>query len=157
MCLRRFTFSENGEPHGSGGSPSSEHSNVALASSAENPKEAVRLLVFAFGESSIDVRVGVHFGRVVVSRLGPAQHQHITATGDCVNVTSRLLEVAKNQGAALCCSESLFVAAGSPEIGLGPPQETAIRGRAQPLTVRFGAMRGDGRGESAFTASGSKG
>jgi adenylate cyclase len=107
------------------------------------------------------VRVGVHFGRVVVSRLGPAQHQHITATGDCVNVTSRLLEVAKIHGAALCCSESLFVAAGCPAIGLGPPQETAIRGRTQPLTVRFGETRSADPGSSATAgnsiASGSKG
>jgi adenylate cyclase len=110
---------------------------------------------------TIDVRVGVHFGRVVLSRLGPTQHQHITATGDCVNVTSRLLEVAKSHRAALCCSESLFVAAGCPEIGLGPPHETAIRGRTQPLTVRFGEIRGDEPGSSATArnpiASDSKG
>jgi adenylate cyclase len=35
----------------------------------------------------LSVRIGGHFGPAVVSRLGPAHHQHITATGDTVNVT----------------------------------------------------------------------
>ena len=41
------------------------------------------------------IRLGAHLGPVVVSRLGPETHQHITATGDTVNVASRLMEVAK--------------------------------------------------------------
>src|SRR5262249_8937971 len=57
-------------------------------------------------------RIGGHVGPAIVSRLGPVHHQHVTATGDTVNVASRLLEVAKQQGAAVVVSEALWGAAG---------------------------------------------
>jgi adenylate cyclase len=44
----------------------------------------------------LDFRIGAHFGPSVLSRLGSPTHQQITATGDTVNVASRLLEVAKS-------------------------------------------------------------
>jgi len=43
----------------------------------------------------------------VLSRLGAAEHQHVTATGDTVNVTSRLLEIAKQQRASVVVTEAL--------------------------------------------------
>jgi adenylate cyclase len=49
----------------------------------------------------VGVRVGAHHGPVVLSRLGSAAHEQITATGDSVNVASRLIEVGKQVGAAL--------------------------------------------------------
>ncbi|WP_245320311.1 CHASE2 domain-containing protein, partial [Bradyrhizobium lablabi] len=42
----------------------------------------------------IGFKIGAHFGPIVASRLGGRNHQHITATGDTVNVASRLMEVA---------------------------------------------------------------
>jgi len=87
-------------------------------------------------------RVGGHFGPVILSRLGAADHQHIAATGDTVNVASRLLEVSKQHNAPIAVSEDLFRAAGLPgtaaEHGLGEAMETDIRGRALPITVRLG-------------------
>ena len=56
-------------------------------------------------------KVGAHFGRVVASRLG-GSYQHVTATGDIVNVASRLMEVAARQGAALALSDDLLRKAG---------------------------------------------
>ena len=41
----------------------------------------------------LGMRISTHYGAVVLSRLGADTHQHITATGDIVNVASRLLEV----------------------------------------------------------------
>jgi adenylate cyclase len=88
----------------------------------------------------LDVRIGGHFGPVVVSRLGPAHHQHITATGDTVNVASRLLEVGKQQRCSVVVSEDLFFAAGqpasSPDATAPLSLEVAIRGRTQSLRVR---------------------
>ncbi|WP_204350415.1 adenylate/guanylate cyclase domain-containing protein, partial [Klebsiella pneumoniae] len=46
-------------------------------------------------------KVGAHFGMIVASRLGGRSYQHITASGDTVNVASRLMEVAARQGAEL--------------------------------------------------------
>ncbi|WP_454617329.1 CHASE2 domain-containing protein [Bradyrhizobium cenepequi] len=87
----------------------------------------------------IGFKVGAHFGPIVASRLG-GSYQHITATGDTVNVASRLMEVAAKQGAALALSDDLLQRAGPAsalsESGmLTGPSETLIRGRTRPLTV----------------------
>jgi adenylate cyclase len=89
----------------------------------------------------LSVRIGGHVGPVVVSRLGPAHHQHVTATGDTVNVASRLLEVAKQQGSSIVVSEDLYRAAKSPgSVGDTPMTasaiEVGIRGRTEPLRIR---------------------
>jgi adenylate cyclase len=88
----------------------------------------------------LSARIGGHFGPAVVSRLGPVHHQHITATGDTVNVTSRLLEVAKQQHCSVVVSEQLWAAAGPgasvPDGATGASLEVDIRGRAEPLRVR---------------------
>jgi len=44
--------------------------------------------------SRLGFKVGAHFGTIVASRLGGGSYHHITATGDTVNVASRLMEVA---------------------------------------------------------------
>ncbi len=88
----------------------------------------------------LGVRIGGHFGPAVLSRLGGAQHQHVTATGDTVNVTSRLLEVAKNHGSGFVVSEKLWGAAAASTRGsmsAGLPLDVEIRGRAKPLRVRL--------------------
>ena len=86
------------------------------------------------------VRIGGHFGSAVVSRLGSERQQHITATGDTVNVASRLLEVSKIQRCAIIVSEDLFSAAhGSGTLTGEEPDSLVvdIRGRAQPVGVRM--------------------
>lgn len=87
---------------------------------------------------AIGVRIGAHSGPVVVSRLGGARNQHITATGDTVNVASRLLEVAKAEGARIVLSGDLIAeAALAPEVlGFGPQKRITIRGRTEPLDLR---------------------
>jgi adenylate cyclase len=89
-------------------------------------------------------RFGSHFGPVILSRLGAADHQHIAATGDTVNVASRLMEVAKQRGAPIAVSEELCRAAGLPgntgAVELGEPVAIEIRGRAEPMSVRFGGL-----------------
>lgn len=85
-------------------------------------------------------KIGAHFGPIVASRLGGDSYQHITATGDSVNVASRLMEVAAKQGAALALSDDLLRRAG-PECALlefgvlTGPRETRIRGRSRALSI----------------------
>ncbi|MCB8837537.1 CHASE2 domain-containing protein [Aurantimonas sp. VKM B-3413] len=86
------------------------------------------------------VRLGAHFGPVVLSRLGHDSHQHIAATGDSVNVTSRLLEVAKLHDATIAASSEIVAAAaidGGCQGRPGDVREVAIRGRAEPMTVHL--------------------
>ncbi len=88
-------------------------------------------------EADLDVRVGAHYGPVVVSRLGAATHQHITATGDSVNVTSRLLDVAAREGVAFVASADLLAAAGADAArsGFRDLKTVEIRGRRETLAI----------------------
>jgi adenylate cyclase len=85
-------------------------------------------------------KVGAHFGPIIASRLGGGSYQHITATGDSVNVASRLMEVAAKQGVALALSDDLLRQAG-PECALlesgvlTGPQQAPIRGRSRAMSV----------------------
>ncbi|NNM75106.1 CHASE2 domain-containing protein [Enterovirga aerilata] len=90
--------------------------------------------------SRVGVRVGAHHGPVVLSRLGSAAQEQITATGDSVNVASRLMEVGKGLGAALVVSADLIRAAGSPPDFLAAVdgrRRVGIRGRVEPLEIAY--------------------
>jgi adenylate cyclase len=84
-------------------------------------------------------KIGAHFGPIVASRLGES-HQHITANGDTVNVASRLMEVAAQNGARLAMSDTLLDTAdflGDPDSTLRGPLRTQIRGRSGTVAVWF--------------------
>jgi adenylate cyclase len=88
----------------------------------------------------IGFKIGAHFGPIVASRLGGRNHQHITATGDTVNVSSRLMEVAARHDVRLAVSDTLRVEAERTGAwlktgGLEGPVEAQIRGRSGSLTV----------------------
>jgi adenylate cyclase len=90
----------------------------------------------------LDFRIGLHFGPVILSRLGSPTQQQITATGDTVNVASRLLEVAKQQHCRVVVTEDLFRAANATpaparaDAGYAP-LTVSIRGRASDLAIRM--------------------
>ncbi|WFU43987.1 adenylate/guanylate cyclase domain-containing protein [Bradyrhizobium sp. CB82] len=84
-------------------------------------------------------KIGAHFGPIVASRLG-GSHQHITATGDTVNVANRLMEVAAQHDAQLAFSDTLLDTAdfrGGPHGILTGPLQTPVRGRSGAVTVWF--------------------
>jgi adenylate cyclase len=90
----------------------------------------------------LDFRIGVHFGPAILSRLGSPTHQQITASGDTVNVASRLLEVAKQQHSRVVVSEDLFATARSSlgsanvDVEAYAPLTVPIRGRTGFMQVR---------------------
>jgi adenylate cyclase len=87
----------------------------------------------------LSVRIGGHCGPVMLSRLGAAEHQHIAATGDTVNVASRLLEIARQQAASVVVTETLWNAASASDrasIAAGEPVDVDVRGRAHGLRIR---------------------
>ncbi|MCS3928598.1 adenylate cyclase [Bradyrhizobium elkanii] len=84
-------------------------------------------------------KIGAHFGPIIASRLGES-HQHITATGDTVNVANRLMEVAAQNCARLALTDTLLDAAyfhGAPDGILSGPLLTQVRGRSGVVTVWF--------------------
>jgi adenylate cyclase len=99
-------------------------------------------------------KVGAHYGPIVASRLG-GSYQHITATGDTVNVASRLMEVAAKQGALLAFTDDLLRQAGPGgallQSGtLTGPRDTRIRGRSGTLSVWFWRNDSSGLDESGL-------
>lgn len=89
----------------------------------------------------LDFRIGLNYGPAILSRLGSPTQQQITATGDTVNVASRLLEVAKEQQRRVVVTEDLFQAA-LPTLAAGDaagyaPLTVPIRGRAHDLRIRM--------------------
>jgi adenylate cyclase len=88
----------------------------------------------------IGFKVGAHCGPIVASRLGTGSRQQISATGDTVNVASRLMEVAAARGVELALSADLMRAAGPDNVPshtgrLEGPQEAKIRGRSHSINV----------------------
>jgi adenylate cyclase len=98
--------------------------------------------------SRLGFKIGAHFGVIVASRLGGGSYHHITATGDTVNVASRLMEVAASHGAELALSDDLLHAAGSDcallKSGhLVGPETAQIRGRSGSLMIWLWRGAGD--------------
>lgn len=90
--------------------------------------------------SRIGFKIGAHFGTIVASRLGGGGRQQITATGDTVNIASRLMEVAARHRAEIAISNDLLHSAGRDsapfmEGRLDGPIETRLRGRAGSLAI----------------------
>lgn len=99
-------------------------------------------------------KLGAHFGPIIASRLGES-HQHITATGDTVNVASRLMEVAAQNCARLALTDTLLDAAdfhGALDGILTGPLLTQVRGRSAVVTVWFWRDK-DGPGQIATKAA----
>jgi adenylate cyclase len=88
----------------------------------------------------IGFKIGAHFGTIVASRLGAGNRQQITATGDTVNVASRLMEVAARHKAAVAVSNALLIAMKTGEEifkdgTLEGPIETVVRGRSGAVSI----------------------
>ena len=79
--------------------------------------------------------IGIHGGEVIVGDIGYRDHMVFTALGDAVNVAARLQDMTKSLACEAILSEEVRVTAGLARDGL-PQQEVAIRGRAEPMTVR---------------------
>jgi adenylate cyclase len=90
----------------------------------------------------IGFKIGTHCGEIVASRLGGESYQHITATGDTVNVASRLMAIAASHGAEVALSDEVLREAGSDcplrtSGSLIGPTEVNIRGRSGSLNIWF--------------------
>ena len=64
----------------------------------------------AAGDEPMRVGVGVHYGPVVIARVGGHKQIHLTATGDTVNVASRLEALTRTYNANIIVSEALVSA-----------------------------------------------
>lgn len=58
----------------------------------------------------LQIGIGLHYGPTLIARLGGARQHQLTATGDTVNVASRLQDLSKDLGAIIVASDTLIEA-----------------------------------------------
>lgn len=98
-----------------------------------------RQMRIAAGQPGIRIGIGLNYGTVIVANLGGAQQRQFTATGDAVNIASRLQTLARDFGVAIVAAEAVVEAARAfgPDLTDGaaqqPPQ--VIRGAMAPIGV----------------------
>jgi adenylate cyclase len=111
---------------------------------AENALRAAFALVLAGQQMAFPptedaapgLRIGLHYGPAVISRLGHDAHQQITISGDSVNLASRLMEVAKAEAATIAASDDLLAAmSADPQHVPDARRTVAIRGRVAQVEV----------------------
>lgn len=92
------------------------------------------------GEPPVRLRIGVHYGPVVVARLGGTQQRHMSVAGETVNLASRLEQLARAMMTPILVSGAVVDAtreAGREDLieGFVPATPQHIRGRSTPLPV----------------------
>lgn len=121
--------------HGTGSNaPSAPALRAALgiraAVEADNAMRAAR------GEPPIRLRVGLHAGPLVETRLDTAGRLGIALCGDTVNVAQRLEEAARDiggGGTVTIIASSAIVARAGAEFGFDQLGELVMRGRNEPV------------------------
>ena len=83
-------------------------------------------------------RIGLHFGDVVLSRLGDDSHQQLSVSGDTVNLCSRLLEVAKEGAENIAATNDFIASLSQPLPAPVDRQDTVlVRGREGAVAIGF--------------------
>lgn len=106
----------------------------ATAAVAANIEELNRALAHDLRDP-IRFGIGIHGGEVIVGDIGYRDHIVFTALGDAVNVAARLQDMTKGLSCEVAVSEEVCAMADIAGDGL-PRHQVAIRGRAEPMTVR---------------------
>lgn len=111
--------------------------------------EAWRAELEAAGRPPVAVRIGLHYGPVLLGALGGARQFQVTVIGDAVNVASRLTDLCRVHDAAVIASDTLVEAAraagGAAAVsGFEPLAAQEIRGRDREIGLW--AWRGGSRG-----------
>lgn len=94
----------------------------------------------AAGEAPFRISVGIHYGPVVVARLGGPTQAQLSTSGDTVNVASRLENLTREHKAAIAISGEVFEAvkaAGQGELlrGFELLATHGVRGRVGRLAI----------------------
>ena len=94
----------------------------------------------ARGLPSLDIGIGIHYGEVVIARLGGATQKQLTAAGDTVNLASRLEALTRAHDATIAISDAAATAvraAGRAELldGFNALPPLAVRGREGEMIV----------------------
>lgn len=87
---------------------------------------------------AIRIGVAVHSGQVLVGTIGPRTKREYTIISDTVNTLSRLEELNKKFGSAICLSEhTLMQVEPTQRAGFNGPEAVPIRGREGQMNVYY--------------------
>jgi adenylate cyclase len=122
--------------------PGPESAAAALAAArdlVQDIRQHSETLVAA-GEAPFQVSVGIHYGPVVVARLGGPTQAQLSTSGDTVNVASRLENLTREHHAAIAISGEVYEAVkitGRGELleGFELLATHAVRGRVGRLAI----------------------
>src|SRR5262249_50755170 len=94
----------------------------------------------AQGEAPFRISIGIHYGPVVVARLGGPTQAQLSTSGDTVNVASRLENLTREHKAAIAISGEVFgavKAAGKSALleGFELLPTHSVRGRVGQLAI----------------------
>jgi adenylate cyclase len=84
------------------------------------------------GEKPIGMRIGIEAGEALVGDLGSSSRSVYTAVGTCINLASRLQELAREMQEPLIVGPQARVGIDAPLRSLGP---VTLRGLSQPIEV----------------------
>jgi adenylate cyclase len=121
----------------------SAHDAAAALACARALVEDVRcwnIDLAAEGQKPLDVSAGVHFGPVVMARLGGETQAEMTAAGDTVNVASRIEKLTRDHDATIAISGAVVAAIAEPEraalmAGFAEVPTQEIRGRVGKIAI----------------------
>ena len=108
------------------------------ADDASRALNAARELARGFAKwAPLRIGIGLHTGTVAIAQVGGREQLQITATGDTVNLASRLEGLTREHDAYLALSEAAHAAVSSTELrtGLQHLGNARIRGRRAPVGV----------------------
>ena len=69
--------------------------------------EFKKYLIKAYGRD-FDIRVGIHYGEVIVGSVGYGEDKKLTVIGDAVNIASRIESINKDAGTRLLVSDDAY-------------------------------------------------
>lgn len=86
----------------------------------------------ARGEAPVTMRVGIESGEALVGDLGSSARSVYTAVGTCINLASRLQELARDRGESVIIGPQ---AAGQIRTPLRPLGPASVRGLPEPINI----------------------
>lgn len=119
-------------------SQSAEESCMAAIRAALGMKRALRQLNDELSSEfgiEIEVGVGIHFGPVIVGKMGHPSHRRFSIIGDAANVTSRIQAVNKTMRTQVLASEALLDELPEEIVSVGRFKRIPLKGKSHPVRI----------------------
>ncbi|MGB1274490.1 MAG: adenylate/guanylate cyclase domain-containing protein [Nannocystaceae bacterium] len=86
-------------------------------------------------QTELGVGIGLHFGRVIVGRMGHPSVEKFAVVGDAINVASRIQTTTRELGVNFLASQEVFQHLPARTARTGLKSEVHLKGKDAPMTV----------------------